>query len=324
MTAADEDLISVIVPTYNAARYVEATMASILSQTHRNIEVIVVDDGSTDDTPARIEAIANRDQRVRLIRQQNQGVAAARNAGISAAKADFIAPCDADDLWTPVKLEKQLAVFRTRGQRTGLVYCWYVVVDEHCRVLSWCQDANVSGPALEAICRSNFIGNGSTPLIRRNALIGAGGYDPSLRARGAEGCEDLKLYIRLAQDYEFALVSEVCMGYRHTYGNMSSNSARMLRSFNLVKEDIIASDPSLREPLNEGRLRLLDWLRSRAVTNRRLGEVLSMHSKLMQANPSFAMKSLYWTYIRPRLIRRYDTGRALADSTELDWGQTAQ
>jgi len=102
---ASAALVSVVIPVWNGARYLEATLDSVFAQTHRPLEVIVVDDGSTDDTPALLE----RRTDVIAIRQANAGAAAARNAGIARARGAFIALQDADDLWVPHKLARQLA-----------------------------------------------------------------------------------------------------------------------------------------------------------------------------------------------------------------------
>jgi len=120
-------LVSVIIPAYNAARFIRRTLVSVLAQTHPDLDVIVVDDGSVDETVSIVEAIARDDPRVRLFRQKNSGVSAARNAALSVARGAYIAPLDADDLWHPAKLEKQLAVFANRPANVGLVYCWFAV-----------------------------------------------------------------------------------------------------------------------------------------------------------------------------------------------------
>jgi glycosyltransferase involved in cell wall biosynthesis len=107
-----DPLVSVIVPAYNAASTVQETLHSVLAQTIARIEVIVVDDGSTADTAAAVVEIAAHDPRVRLERQPRCGVAVARNRAIQCASGEFIAPVDADDLWHPTKLERQLERFQ--------------------------------------------------------------------------------------------------------------------------------------------------------------------------------------------------------------------
>ncbi len=152
---AVRDVVSVIMPAFDAAATVVASIASVLAQTHRELELVVVDDGSRDATAALVEAQAARDPRVVLLRQANAGVAAARNAGIEAAHGNCIAFLDSDDRWHPRKLERQLAVMRACGARVA--YTAYRRVDAAGRVLSV-----VSPPARvdhAALLRSNHIGN---------------------------------------------------------------------------------------------------------------------------------------------------------------------
>src|SRR5689334_7548849 len=115
-------MVSAVVPAYNAEATLRETLESVRSQTHERLEIIVVDDGSTDGTVAIVEAQQQIDPRIRLIRQKNAGVATARNAGAAAAKGAYLAPVDADDLWHPTKIERQLAAFAHAGPEVGLVY----------------------------------------------------------------------------------------------------------------------------------------------------------------------------------------------------------
>src|SRR5579883_3127014 len=108
----DQPLISVVIPAYNAARTIGATLRSVIDQTYPNIEIIVVDDGSTDGTAAIVRSVLAGEPRLRFVAQGNAGVAAARNAGAALARGDFIAPVDADDLWHPTKLAKQMELMK--------------------------------------------------------------------------------------------------------------------------------------------------------------------------------------------------------------------
>jgi glycosyltransferase involved in cell wall biosynthesis len=113
-------LVSVIIPAFDAADHISQALNSALSQTYEAIEVIVVDDGSSDATSSIVEEFVRRDTRVRLIRQNNAGVGAARNTAIEESRGEYIAPLDADDFWFPQKLEKQVACME-RCSETGLV-----------------------------------------------------------------------------------------------------------------------------------------------------------------------------------------------------------
>jgi glycosyltransferase involved in cell wall biosynthesis len=175
-----DPLVSVIVPAYNAASTVQETLRSVLAQTYANIEVIVVDDGSTDDTAMAVSDIVAYDLRVRLERQPQCGVAAARNRAIQCASGEFIAPMDADDLWHPTKLERQLERFRSGESDLGLVYSWFRYMDTNSFVLADGPQPAFEGSVLHQHLQWNFLGNGSIPLIRAKALFGLG-YEPSLQ-----------------------------------------------------------------------------------------------------------------------------------------------
>src|SRR6267142_4272392 len=127
---SDAPLVSVVIPNYNCGRFLAETLESVFAQTYPNVEVIVVDDGSTDDSLNVLESFAAR---VRVVRQANQGVSAARNAGIRESRGAFVAFLDADDLWHPEKLTKQIAVFANPA--VGLVYCAVEYIDEQGRSL---------------------------------------------------------------------------------------------------------------------------------------------------------------------------------------------
>src|SRR5690242_2547731 len=127
--AAANDLISVIIPAFNASATIATTIESVQRQTHASLEILVVDDGSADATGAIVAEIASHDKRVRLIRQANRGVAAARNQALSASQGCWIAPVDADDLWHPTKLARQMARLTRADNEVGVVYCWSVDID---------------------------------------------------------------------------------------------------------------------------------------------------------------------------------------------------
>ena len=125
----DGELVSVIVPAYNAAATIGETLRSALAQTYPQLEVLVVDDGSTDATADIVRSFVARDPRVRLLQQANAGVAAARNLAIAQSRGAYVAPLDADDLWHPQKIALQLEALRRGGPRVGVVYCWWRVID---------------------------------------------------------------------------------------------------------------------------------------------------------------------------------------------------
>ncbi|MBH1992413.1 MAG: glycosyltransferase, partial [Sphingomonadaceae bacterium] len=222
-------LVSVVIPAFNAAGTLDATLSSARGQSHTELEILVVDDGSTDGTASIVEAHARQDGRVSLITQANGGVARARNNGMAHASGAFIAPLDADDLWHPDKTRLQLAALAAAGDRAALAYGWFRRVDEQGRVLPVSPYPTLSGRVLHRHIDWNFISNGSTPLIRAD-VARAIGYEPALHDAGNQGCEDYLIQMRIAADYDFALVPGFVTGYRRTPGAMSSGVARMLRS----------------------------------------------------------------------------------------------
>jgi glycosyltransferase involved in cell wall biosynthesis len=283
-------LVSVIIPAFNAGATIDETLRSVRSQSHDRLEIVVVDDGSTDDTLAIAERHAERDPRITIIRQGNAGVAAARNAGWQAARADFIAFIDADDLWAPCKVERQLQAMVDGGERTGLVYSWYAWIDAKSRVSVKSDPVFHAGEVLDYLFEGNFIGNGSSAMVRREALIAANGFESGLRASGAQGCEDLLFYCRVAEAYHFAVVPEYEIGYRYLPNNMSSNMTRMFRSWMLVADEMSARHPDRIALLDRGIRNYARWLLRRALIGGQLGYFASVLALLGWRNPVLAVR----------------------------------
>jgi glycosyltransferase involved in cell wall biosynthesis len=272
--------VGVVIPLRDAAPTIEATLASVLDQTYGALEVIVVDDGSTDGSPEVVARHAAADPRVRLLRQPNAGVAAARNRGAAETDARFLAFIDADDLWAPDKIAQQLAAMESGGERVGLVYTWSALIDEDGRVFSLQHRPLIEGWALPALCRANIVGNGSSSLIRREAFEAVDGFDEGLRARGAQGCEDLSICLRIAERFEFRLVPRHLTGYRVTVGNMSSDALRMLRSCELVLAPYRRAYPEFRPALDAHLRDMHYWLLVRALTTGPLANAAPLFRQL--------------------------------------------
>lgn len=283
LKASDGDgpTVAVVVPAYNAERTIDKTLESVRSQTHRNLDIIVVDDGSTDGTVARVETHVRADPRVRLLRQANAGVAAARNLGIKAATSEFVAPTDADDVWHPEKIQRQLEVFRNKPD-VGLVCTLYVLIDENDFLIPGRMPKVQASYEFLDLCRRNFIGNASSALMRRDAVLALNGYDASLRAQGAQGCEDLKLYLRLAEQYGIEIVPLPLTGYRQMPGNMSSNGWQMLKSFDLVADELGGRRPDVVPALQANRVFLLRWLIIRALAGKQWQVAVKLGIELLR------------------------------------------
>ncbi|MEG4518062.1 MULTISPECIES: glycosyltransferase family 2 protein [unclassified Microcoleus] len=227
-------LVSVIIPAYNAEPFIEETLKSVLAQTYPAIEVLVVDDGSQDRTPEIVEKIGQKDSRVQLLKQQNAGVAAARNLGIQKSRGEYIAPIDADDIWYPENIEKQVQCMLEGGEEVGVVYSWTVDLDEKGLLTGGFRSYRIEGDVYGTLICHNFIGNASASMIRRSCLEKVGVYDKTLKERNAQGCEDWDLYLRIAEIYQFRAVPEFLIGYRRMYNTMSTNYTTMANSQSLM------------------------------------------------------------------------------------------
>jgi glycosyltransferase involved in cell wall biosynthesis len=233
-------LVSVIIPAYNAEVFIGRTLESVISQTYKNLEIIVVDDGSQDRTTEIVESFMQIDNRIILFKQQNAGVAAARNLAIAKSKGEFIAPIDADDIWYPEKIEKQVQCLLTSNANVGLVYNWSVLLDEEDVILGQYNPqqhfnfVTVEGNVYPALLYMNIVGNASVPLIRRRCFEKVGVYNCELKQQNAQGCEDWDIYLRIAEFYEYRVVPEFLVGYRQVKSSMSRATKSMAKSFELV------------------------------------------------------------------------------------------
>jgi glycosyltransferase involved in cell wall biosynthesis len=241
----NQPLVSIIVPVRDGAAFIGDALASALGQTYRNTELIVVDDGSRDSTRVIVDQWAERDSRVRVLTQANQGVAAARNRALTAARGEFIAPLDADDLWDPTKIERQVQRMLEGGETIGLVYCWWVSIGADGTLLDCSPRWRFEGMGADAMLEVNYTGNASVPLFRRHYLDLAGGYDATLRDRDAEGCEDLDIALKIAEQSRVAVVPAWLVGYRRGGANMSARTDRMWRSYQMVLQGSCRRRPGL-------------------------------------------------------------------------------
>lgn len=303
--ATGEPLVSAIVPAYNAAKTITETLHSVRAQTYRHLEILVIDDGSKDETVSIAEAQAAEDPRIRLIKQPNGGVAAARNTGIRAARGEFVAPIDADDIWAPTKIARQVERVRANANAT-LCYTWWACIDHRGRVTGYGGRHTAHGDALPEMCRTNLVGNGSGAMMRKDAVIAAGLYDSSLRARGAQGCEDYKLYLALAAAGDVEVVPEFLTGYRTLPDNMSSDVAQMCRSHLIVIEEFRAQHPHLSPYLDEGRRLFGRWLVLRALRQMRPEKVPELFQTLAREDrdAAFALAAAMPVFVARRAASR--------------------
>jgi len=284
--ALNSSLVSVVIPAFNAEATLDETLRSVRSQTHSRLEIIVVDDGSTDGTCTIARAHAAVDTRVTLISQENGGVASARNAGWQIAHSDLIAFVDSDDLWAPGKIERQLEVMLSGGDQVGLVYTWFDVIDERSQLRFRVKGRDITGDVLPHTLRGNFVGHGSSPLVRREALVHAGGFDSRLRNAGVHGCEDWLFYYRIATRFHFGLVREHLTGYRVASSRMSSDRPRMFKSFRMVADEIKLNNPKQSADVDDGIRFYLRFLISQALTFQDFEQIWPLLSSWACEHPS--------------------------------------
>lgn len=213
--AATPDRVSVVIATFNMGRYLPQAVQSVLEQSYPNVEVQIIDDGSSDDT-AQVVQQWREDVRVRVHRQANAGQARAKNEGIARSTGQFVAFLDADDTWLPGKLARQMPLFVDRPQ-VGVVYSDYVRMDEKGLPLpkgtTRMYRGRVSGPLLV----DNFVSFPSA-IVRRECFAQHGVFDESL-SMGI----DYELWLRLSAHWEFDFVPEATVRYRIWSGQMSRN-----------------------------------------------------------------------------------------------------
>lgn len=222
--------MSVVIPAYNYAHFLPEAIDSALAQTWAQVEVIVVDDGSTDDTP---QVAARYGDRIRYIRQQNAGLPAARNTGIRAAAHPFIGFLDADDRWKPEFLSRAMECFIQGPERYGIVATQSVHVDEHgkafeLKALTWYVHGRLDHR--DILLKTRF--SPSAVVARKSVLEQAGLFDETLRSS-----EDRDMWIRMAAHSPVYLIPERLVFIRRHRNSMSRNAARMkVNIFTVLKK----------------------------------------------------------------------------------------
>jgi glycosyltransferase involved in cell wall biosynthesis len=231
--------VSVIIPVYNHARFLPEAVESALAQTLAPREVIVVDDGSTDDTP---EVLDRYKDRVRILRQINQGVSAARNTGAANSDGEYLAFLDADDVWAQRKLELQARQFAADPD-LGLVHCGVVEIDSAGRRLNTRADGMSGWVAREMLLfrRPVILGGGSGAMIPLKVFQEVGGFDARLSTSA-----DWDLYYRIASRWRVGFVDEPLLQYRLHGSNMHGDIRAMRRDMLIAYEKAFEeSDPEL-------------------------------------------------------------------------------
>lgn len=249
--------LAVVIPTRNRWPLLERAVGSALAQREVELEVLVIDDGSSDDSAARAEAIA--DERVRVVRQAHAGVAAARNLGIERAAAPWVALLDDDDLWAPEKCRRQLDALTAADAEVS--YTSQVVVNDSLR-FKRVLEAPEAGRLEDALLGSNSIGTPSSVLARRQALLEAGGFDAEFSVLA-----DWDMWLRLCPGRRAAACSQVLVAYvEHAENLHLADTDSVLREFALLRERHRGLETAAGVELGD-----VNWWRWIASSHRRAG-----------------------------------------------------
>ncbi len=249
-------LVSVIMCVWNGEQTIRESLCSVLNQTFRDFELIVIDDGSTDGSMAAIAD--NGDQRIKRFSFENAGPAVARNRGIHQSSGNFITFMDADDVWLTQKLERQLKALQ-RHPEASVAYCWVDRFECDVRVRQPHAYGTLSGNVYERLLVGNLVGNGSNILVRREALEEVGLFHESLLA-----AEDWELNLRLAARHKFIAVQEALVLYRQTPGSITSDLERMERGVQLAIQKVFREAPvELRYLMHQREANFYDFMASR-------------------------------------------------------------
>jgi glycosyltransferase involved in cell wall biosynthesis len=222
--------VSIVIPTYNRSRLLARAVKSVLNQTYRNFELIIVDDASTDNTEEVVNSF--NDERIKYIRhEENKGEAAARNTGIKAAGCDYIASQDSDDEWLPEKLAKQMKLLGDSPPEVGVIYTGFWKMENNKRTyvpFSWVSQKN--GDIHKELLYGNFIGS-PVVLIKKECFDTAGLFDERLR-----NLVDWEMWLRISQHYHFRCVDEPLAVAHYDADNISSNYRTFIEALESVLE----------------------------------------------------------------------------------------
>lgn len=250
-------LVSVIIPVYNVERYIAATVQSVLDQTYSNFEVLIVDDGSPDRSIEICEQFT--DPRIKIIRQENRGLAGARNTGIRHAKGEYLGFLDSDDLWLPEKLAKHVEHL-DNSPRVGISYSRSALIDQDGDPLGTYLMPPLTGIDVPCLLRGSPVGNGSAAVIRREVFdeirfeanlygtVEEFYFDDQFRQS-----EDIECWLRIAltTDWEFEGLPEALTLYRVNLGGLSANYLKQLETWEKVLEKTLSYAPEKVAPLEK-------------------------------------------------------------------------
>lgn len=289
----EQGLVSVVIPAYNGRRYIREAIGSVMAQSYRPLEILVVDDGSLEDMADAAEGFGNM---VRYLRKKNGGTASARNVGVREARGEFIALLDQDDLWLPHKLERQIPRF-AEDPKIGLVVAWMEIFN------AATGEAKGSYRPPEELGVHEMLGYCLPPVqtmvFRRSVLEELRGFDESLR-----GTDDWDINIRVAREYRVVTVPEIlARGRMHPSQQGGDGTQMYVNSMRVLKkhESVHADCTLCREAVHKSRKLVREYyynhIRSRARVAWREGHYTYAIAKAAQA---------FWQYppALPRVIGR--------------------
>jgi glycosyltransferase involved in cell wall biosynthesis len=264
--------VSVIIPVYGVEKYIATTVQSVLDQTYKNFELLIIDDASPDQSIAICEQFT--DPRIKIIRQANRGLAGARNTGIRNAQGEYLAFLDGDDLWLPEKLEKHVAHLE-KSPTVGISFSRSAFINEAGQPLGTYQMPKLKGITVPHLLCRNPVGNGSAPVIRREVFEAIkfqdnlyGCVEDFYFDENFRQCEDIECWIRIAiqTNWEMEGIPEALTLYRVNSGGLSSNMLKQFYFWEKVIEKTRSYAPEVVnrwEPL--ARAYMLRYLARRAV-----------------------------------------------------------
>lgn len=223
----NRSLVSVIIPTYNCAHFLPDSLGSVLSQTYDFYEIIVVDDGSTDNSKEVLNPFMQKIKYIKL--EQNRGLPAARNVGIQSAQGKYIAFLDADDLWLPEKLQADMEHF-DKHPDIGMVYSKQINIDEKGYALDGCPKRRLpyGNIFIQLFSEQNFI-IASSVVVRKDVFVTTGLFDEQLF-----NCQDWDMWLRIAFYFKVAGINKPLVKYRHNPLSLSKNRNNVLKYQKLV------------------------------------------------------------------------------------------
>lgn len=303
-------LVSVIVPVYGVEKYIASTVQSVLDQTYPHFELLLVDDGSPDRSVEICQQFS--DPRLRILRQQNRGLAGARNTGIRQAQGDYIALLDGDDLWLPEKLERHVAHLEASPQ-VGISFSPSALMDESGQLLGTFLRPQLQHITLPCLLQDNPIGNGSAPVLRRAALEDIkfqdnlyGTVEDFFFDDHFRQAEDLECWLRmlLQTDWQIEGIPPALTRYRVNSGGLSAGLLKQLGYLEQVMAKVKSYAPEAIAPWeNPARAYQLRYLarsavrmKSGALATQLIHRALTTHWKILLEQPRRTLMTLMAAY----------------------------